>query len=158
MYLATKVKIVTVDTLDVIADNTNDFIKKTKTPVERVSTILDAKRGQFFVAAYEKKGWQYEKVLTDCLMTTEQFLEKFAGGTQTVWLLGEGLVYYKEKFESQGIDFVDEPYWWPKASKVHKLGWKLALEGKFTDALTLQPTYLQRPDIKQKSFQRKEKT
>jgi len=158
MHLANNVKIVAVDTLDVIAENTTDFTEKTKTPVKKIAAILDAKRGQFFVAAYENKGRQREKVLPDCLMTNEQFLEKFAGGTEVVWLLGEGLVYYKEKFKSQGIDFVDDSYWWPKAAKVHKLGWKMALDGKFTDALTLQPTYLQRPDIKQKSSQCKAKT
>ena len=88
--------------------------------------------------------------MPDCLMTAQQFLENFAGNSQPVWLLGEGLVYHKDKFKADGIRFLDERYWNPRAEKVHMLGWQKALAGQFADPLTLQPTYLRRPDIKEK--------
>ena len=78
-------------------------------------------------------------------MTASQFLDKFAGSDQPVWLLGEGLVYYKDKFKVDGIRFFDEKYWAPRAANVHSLGWQKAQTGQFADPLTLQPTYLRRP-------------
>lgn len=149
MHLAVAAKVVAVDTLDVIAANAADYLKTVpdgRTPINRIAAILDAKRGQFFIAAYRRIGEQWEKTLSDCLMTASQFLERFAAG-EPVWLLGEGLLYYKDKFMADGVHFLDEAYWNPTAAKVHSLGWKLALQGQFADPLTLTPTYLRRPDI-----------
>ena len=81
-------------------------------------------------------------------MTASQFLHQFACKQKPIWLLGDGLVYYKDKFKADGIRFLDEQYWSPRAAKVHLLGWKKALAGQFADALTLQPNYLRRPDVK----------
>ena len=78
-------------------------------------------------------------------MTASDFLEQFAASDQPVWLLGAGLVYYKDKFETDGICFLDEKYWRPRAEKVHLLGWQRALAGQFADPLTLTPTYLRCP-------------
>jgi tRNA threonylcarbamoyladenosine biosynthesis protein TsaB len=158
MHLANAAKIIAVDTLDVIAANVTDYIKDLSSiapakeeervkDLTKIATILDAKRGQFFIAAYENKQGQWEKTMPDCLMTAEQFLENFSGSFQTIWLLGEGLVFYKDKFKADGIRFLDEKYWNPRAEKVYKLGWQKALAGQFADPLTLQPTYLRKPDI-----------
>ena len=160
MHLANAAKIIAVDTLDVIAANATDYIKEEKVKdLTQIATILDAKRGQFFIAAYQNKQGRWEKTMPDCLMTARQFLENFAGSSQParlrlsatprqVWLLGEGLVYHKDKFKADGIRFLNERYWSPRAEKVHKLGWQKALAGQFADPLTLQPTYLRKPDIK----------
>lgn len=152
MHLANAAKIVAVDTLDVIAANASDYIKEEKTnDLTEIATILDAKRSQFFIAAYENKQGRWEKTLPDCLMTAKEFVEKFGGNSRPIWLLGEGLVYHKDKFKCDGIRFLNERYWNPRAENVHKLGWEKALAGQFADPLTLQPTYLQRPDVKEKS-------
>lgn len=147
MYLANAVKIVAVDTLDVIAENAADYIREKDKPIDKIAAILDAKRSQFFIAAYQYNQGRWFKSLDDCLMTSAQFLEKFAGGTEPIWLLGEGLVYYKDNFNAHGIKFIDQPYWYPKAGKVHLLGWQKALQGQFADPLTLKPTYLRKPEI-----------
>jgi tRNA threonylcarbamoyladenosine biosynthesis protein TsaB len=117
----------------------------------KIATILDAKRDQFFIAAYENEQGRWEKSMPDCLMTAGQFIENCGGKSRPVWLLGEGLVFYKDKFKADGIRFLDERYWNPRAEKVHLLGWEKALAGQFADPLILQPTYLRRPDIKEKS-------
>ena len=168
MHLANATKVVAVDTLDVIAANAADYIKEKNTAttchskrgeesLERIAVVLDAKRGQFFIAVYQRNT-QYKKILPDCLMTAPQFLEKFAATNQPVWLLGEGLVYYRDKFKAEGIRFLDKRYWSPRAEKVHLLGWQMALKGQFADALTLQPTYLRQPDVKVKEQQYKTKS
>ena len=182
MHLANAAKIIAVDTLDVIAANANDYIKEKKTTTashsesscshlahgevegppgkdspERIATILDAKRGQFFIAAYQRNtsnrqktdsNGTWKKIFPDSLMTATQFLDQFAHEERPIWLLGDGLLYYKDKFKADKVRFMNEKYWSPRASKVLLLGSEKALANKFEDPLTLTPNYLLRPDIK----------
>jgi tRNA threonylcarbamoyladenosine biosynthesis protein TsaB len=168
MHLTNAAKVVAVNTLDVIATNATDYVKEKNKAVEKIATILDAKRGRFFIAAYERlshgipaKNQQqprknrqgditqgiWGKILPDSLLTASQFLDTFARTNQHTWLLGEGLVYYKDKFKAPGIRFLYKKYWYPRASKVHLLGWEKALSNQFTDPLKLQPAYLRTPDV-----------
>lgn len=169
MHLANAAKIVPVDTLDVIAANATDYIQGKDVDIYKFATLLDAKRGQFYIAVYKRVSkstdaqhaipkslplrtqGQYEKILPDCLMTASQFLDKFARNAEPLWLLGEGLVYHTDAFKAENIHFFDKALWNPRAAKVHLLGWQLALKGKFADPLTLQPNYLLRPDAEEKS-------
>ena len=172
MHLANpqrRTKIVAVDTLDVIAANAIDLTTENHVQAsshERIAAVLDAKRSQFFIALYQRTAVRrpaesdepratshgiWKKTLPDSLMTAPQFLHQFACKQKPVWLLGDGLVYYKDKFKADGIRFLDEKYWSPRAEKVHLLGWKKALAGQFADALTLQPNYLRHPDVKTKT-------
>jgi tRNA threonylcarbamoyladenosine biosynthesis protein TsaB len=171
LQLAHAVKIVTVDALDVVAANVINLIPgnsstshKQKPPAisaERIAAIIDAKRGQFFIAVYERDskdeetgeagGIAWKKILPDCLMTPSQFLEKFASEAKPIQLLGDGLLYYKDKFQAENVCFFDEKYWSPKAGNVLLLGYNMASKEQFTDALTLIPNYLRNPDVKIKS-------
>jgi len=147
MNLATGSKIVAIDTLDVIAANVIPILTDSNVGnslINKVAVILDAKRGQFFTAVYDVKIGNLEKTLPDCLMTAEEFIRKF-GNKNPIWLLGEGLVYYKDKFKAPGINFFDEHLWTPKASQVYKLGLEKSLANQFEDAMRLQPIYLRRP-------------
>lgn len=158
MHLANKVKIAAVDTLDVIAANADDYIRQEKTTVEQIAVVLDAKRGQFYVAAYRYTGDEqrkasdgiWEKIFPDSLMTASQFLAQFADKTKPIRLLGEGLVYYADIFKAEGIHFLNESCWTPRAEKVHMLGWKMACAGQFANPLTLQPKYLRKPQVTEK--------
>jgi len=163
MHLANSTKIVPVDTLDVIAanviplDSASD--ERLATPqdayrrsLETIAPILDAKRGQFYIAVYQKtqyaiRNTKYEKILQDSIMTADEFLKKFACRRKPIWLLGDGLVYHKDRFKADGVCFFEEEFWNPHASKVHQLGWKKAQSSKFSDPLTLTPNYLMRPNI-----------
>ena len=166
MQLAHAAKIVTVDTLDVVAANVINLIPENpisttnhKLPAmgeERVAAVLDAKRGQFFIAVYERDADDkqnaagraiWRKVLPDCLMTTSQFLDRFAIEAKPIRLLGDGLLYYKDKFQTDGVHFFDEKHWSPRAGKVLLLGRQMALKEQFADALTLTPNYLRKPDV-----------
>ncbi|MGB2864049.1 MAG: tRNA (adenosine(37)-N6)-threonylcarbamoyltransferase complex dimerization subunit type 1 TsaB [Sedimentisphaerales bacterium] len=166
MQLAHAAKIVTVDTLDVVAANVINLIPENTLSVsnhklpamsdERVAAVLDAKRGQFFIAVYERDQDDerkaagraiWKKVLPDCLMTISQFLDRFDCEAKPIWLLGDGLLYYKDKFQADSVHFFDEKYWSPRAGKVHLLGRQMALKEQFADALTLTPNYLRTPDV-----------
>jgi tRNA threonylcarbamoyl adenosine modification protein YeaZ len=153
LHLANSAKLIAVRTSDVIAANTR-AAERRGSDCRHIATILDAKRGQFFVAAYERRKapaadarnagplGQYEKTLPDCLMTAEQFVERFRDSQPAVGLLGEGLVYYANSFRAAGIEIIDEKYWWPQAANVHLLGWHQAQTGLFAAPDTLEPLYL----------------
>ncbi len=171
LALANGARIIAVDTLDVIAANVTGFTAEVAENAEkkinknnlcdlcglsgeffRLATILDAKRGQFFIAVYEKTPDPrpktsdpiWKKILPDSLMTAEEFLARFSD--KPISLTGEGLVFYKDKFAHKNISVLDEQFWNPSAVNVHKLGWELAKNGQFADPLTLTPNYIRGPD------------
>jgi tRNA threonylcarbamoyladenosine biosynthesis protein TsaB len=151
MHLANTVKIVAVDTLDVIAANADDYMRQKNTGIERIAVILDAKRSQFYISVYQRTSDNiWKKSIPDCLMTASQFLDRFSKKEKPIWLLGEGLVYYSDKFKAHGNHFLNESSWTPRAEKVHMLGWKMACAGQFADPVTLQPRYLRRPEAQEK--------
>jgi tRNA threonylcarbamoyladenosine biosynthesis protein TsaB len=150
MNLANAAKIVTVDTLDCIVANITDLsILGSRNPIT-IAPILDAKRNQFFTAVYKYIDGEIKRIFPDSLLTAEQFLERFTSGSKTVWLLGDGLLYHKDKFKSENIKFLDQKYWNPQAGKVHLLGWQKALAGQFSDPVTLVPNYLRLPEPEEK--------
>jgi len=148
MNLAGRAQIAALDTLDVIAANAADYVAEKQPNINKIATILDAKRSQFFTAVYRKKTGKWEKIQPDYLMTAPEFVEKFADPDDPVWLLGEGLVYYKNEFTCAGIEFFPESTWVPRAGKVYQLGWEKACAGDFADPLELTPAYLRKPDVK----------
>jgi tRNA threonylcarbamoyl adenosine modification protein YeaZ len=177
MHIANPVRIVAVDTLDVIAANapTTEHGR----PIDRIATILDAKRNQFYIAAYQRpidpgnapskatsntrhttsdiphttyKTWQ--RLIPDSLMTASQFLDAFADPGNPIGLLGDGLLYHKDKFQSPGVRFLDEQYWSPQAANVHALGYQSAIAQNFADPLRLTPSYIRRPEAEVKWQQR----
>jgi tRNA threonylcarbamoyladenosine biosynthesis protein TsaB len=142
LALANNAKIIAVDTLDCIAANVTPEDDKS----EQLGVILDAKRGQFFIAVYEKtQNAIWKKVLSDYLMTAEEFLARFTD--KPIMLTGEGLVFYKDKFTNPNVSVLDEKLWNPSAANVHKLGWHKARLGEFANPLTLTPNYIRGPDI-----------
>lgn len=167
-HLANKTRIVQVDTLDVIASNIDDYMGvnndingqsvQSEISTGKIAPVIDAKRGQFYIAVYHHIPGQakshntsfnkdYRKILPDSLMSSSEFLAKFACAHKPIWLLGDGLVYYKDKFKTEGVRFFDEKYWSPRASKVHMLGWQMAQKSVFADPVNLTPFYLSRPDV-----------
>ncbi|HRT49371.1 MAG TPA: tRNA (adenosine(37)-N6)-threonylcarbamoyltransferase complex dimerization subunit type 1 TsaB [Anaerohalosphaeraceae bacterium] len=152
LHLATAARIVAVSSLDVLAENAADCAAKTACRIPHLATILDAKRGQFYIAVFDRHDDRWIKTVSDCLMTADDFLNRFARGPETLWLTGEGLIYYKDRFAAPNIAFVDEEYWFPHAANVYKLAWQQAKAGSFADPLTLTPTYLRGPEAIPKTF------
>lgn len=175
MHLANRTDIVTVNSLDVIAANTGDASPQSLaqdspgTAVDHLAVVLDAKRGEFYAAVYEcvercdnakealpadETGYEipapggriWHKILPDCLITAADLIARF-GNTAALGVVGDGLLYHREKFAARGVHILPEEYWSPRASKVHHLGWQKARRGLFADALTLTPFYLRGPHV-----------
>lgn len=143
MALASQTKIVAVSTTDAMALNITD------NNISRIAAVIDAKRNQFFIAVFEKQNGSWQKVLADCMLTAEEFKEQFDRPEAPIWLLGEGLLYYAEKFETDNIKILDQQYWSPRAGNVFRVGAKMALEGKFSDPVSLVPFYLRRTEAEE---------
>jgi len=144
--LAANVKIVAVNTMDAIAQNADDIVHNSNNKFDRIVTILDAKRKQFYVASYNNSDNGWIKTTEDCLMTADDIVKEFADVNDPVCLLGEGLYYYKDKFDFDGVEIADDQYWAATAKKTYKVGYKMAQEKLFTDPAKLTPLYLRRPE------------
>ena len=174
MHLAAAVRIVTVDSLDVIAANVSDaamapMIQNTANPPAascRLATLLDAKRGQFFAAVYEwtanddpaepkHPGYRipapeqghWRKILPDSLLSAEELLEQFAADGKSLCVAGDGLLYHQDKFKAEGVRVLGPGCWSPRAANVHALGYHKARKGQFADPMTLSPLYLRAPQV-----------
>ena len=151
MALAADIKIVAASTTDALAQHAIDDINTNNTEIERVGVIIDAKRKQFFTAVFEKQGDSWVKILQDQIITAEEFIKTFGSDkNKPISLIGEGLVYYKDQFQTPAITFMDETYWTARAEDVYKVGHKMAENNEFADPATLLPFYMRRPDAKVK--------
>ncbi len=179
LHLAHRSRIVAVDALDVIAANVDDAASAllfqagtTKSPgIDRIAVLLDAKRGQFFVAVYEwaalhteaspatpssddpgyripgPRAGTWRKILPDSLMSAAALRDRFADPARPIGVLGDGLLFHQDKFTTDGMYLLDAAYWSPSAAKVHRLGYQKAQAGLFSDPLTLVPFYLRGPQV-----------
>jgi len=147
MHLARGVRIVAVDTLDVIAANVPlaDHVPQV------IAAVLDAKRNHFFAAGYRwtaqrgSPGW--EKTLDDSLMTASQILDWCGASGAETGLLGDGLLYHLHAFEAAQVRILDPTVWSPRASNVYRLGLQKARAGQFEDPLGLTPFYMMAPEV-----------
>jgi len=148
-HFANNAKVVAVNTMDLLACNATDYMQNESAGINKIATILDAKRGQFFVALFEQQAGYWKKQMPDCLMTAAEFVSRFAN-KGPIWLLGEGLLYYRDNFKAGQIHILDEKYWLPRAKNLHRLGYESAEKQNFADPATLTPLYLRKPDVKEK--------
>jgi tRNA threonylcarbamoyladenosine biosynthesis protein TsaB len=146
MAFANDTKIVAADTMDVLALNATEYAKDKNVKINRLATVLDAKRKQFYIAVFENTDGEWLKVTADCLITASDFTRRFAHATAPIWLLGEGLVYYSDAFAADGVRFLDSDYWPARARGVYSVGRKKAKAHDFVDPATLAPFYLRRPE------------
>ncbi len=144
LALAQKTKIVAVDTLDAIAANAVTSIENADSVASHVGCILDAKRGQFFVAGYAIENGNARKILDDRMLKPQEFIDQFIARHEKVYLLGEGLVYYRDRFTADNVVFLDEDIWVPQAAIVYQLGREKAQKNLFEDPFKLTPFYLRR--------------
>lgn len=152
--LANGAQIVGVSTMDTIFANAITYIGNNHNVPSRIAVMLDAKRGQFYVASYVFSGGTWAKDIADCLITEEEFIGSITpAANETVWLLGEGLVYYRDRFQIEGVRILDEQYWYPRAANVYRLGRARAVQGCFDDPATMLPRYLRQAEaIKKKDL------
>lgn len=150
MYaLATNAKICGINTMDALALNASEFEKDTSTQVSKIATVIDAKRGLFFICGFEKQQGKWVKTYEDKLVKAEEFVAEFCQNSP-VWLLGEGLVYYKDDFACENVKFLPEKYWPGQSKNVYLMGHQKSEQNEYVDPVKLAPFYLRGPDAKPK--------
>jgi tRNA threonylcarbamoyladenosine biosynthesis protein TsaB len=142
MALASGCKLIPVSSLDVVVAN----LQTAPGPLPcMVTPIVDAKRGQFFMAAYR---WDTdterfpERILEDSLKTPGELKSFREAARLPACLLGEGLVYHADKFAGADIHILGQDLWQPRAAQVYHLAEERARAGLFADPLALKPAYL----------------
>jgi tRNA threonylcarbamoyladenosine biosynthesis protein TsaB len=150
LRLAGNVEIVAADTMDVLAENVQPSKGDNSCP-NCIATLLDAKKNFFYAAVFDRTDSGWKKCLQTQVVTAGQLLEWLkTHHQQQTGVLGEGLVYYADAFRSPLTTLLDPSTWSAKASRLLRVGHRMAAAGIVADPLTLTPTYLSRPDAVQK--------
>lgn len=146
-YFTQKAQIIAADSMAVIAERASRYTAETGQTVDCIATILDAKKDLFYAAVFDRVDGNWQKCFDTQIVTAEQLLKWLeANKKQNVGLLGEGLVYYAEKFNAPFTHLLDEPYWSATAAGLFRVGQRMAAEKQFADPFALTPKYIRGPD------------
>lgn len=144
-HLALKTPIVALDSLDAIAENVDVYIEHKGRSANHVAVVLDAKKDYFFAAAYDRTPSGWRKYFETAMMTAEELLDKLAQKGD-ILMLGEGLLYHKNRFEAPFIHFLPSQWWPPQARNLFRLARLKAEANDFADPIALTPVYIRKPD------------
>jgi len=142
-------KIVAVNTLDALAHNARYYMDTTDSAIQRIAPILDAKKGYFYIAIFNKTSNGIRRITEDLMITPAAFLSDYCQNQSKTALLGEGLVYYLKYFEHPNTVILDKSCWPANAVSVWHVARPRAKQGQFDDPNTLVPLYIRRPEAEE---------
>lgn len=133
--IATKKPCVGVASIDAIALNVKDLSS------HLVAPIIDAKRQQVYGAVYKRKNGRIVRESKHLLLSIDGFMKKIKGHAV---FLGDAISIYKEKIikHDKKAVFLNEEYWYPRASNLIRLGLAKLKKHKKIDLSKLDPIYL----------------
>ena len=152
MNFAHNTRIIAADTMDVLSENAPpERIHHNMghdRPVDGLATILDAKRDLFYAGLFEPaEDGIWTRIGQTQLVTANDLMNQIKKAQKTnVAFLGEGLVYYADKFKSPVSTILDEKCWPATAEGLCKTAQKMAQKQQFADPNTLTPFYIRRPE------------
>jgi tRNA threonylcarbamoyladenosine biosynthesis protein TsaB len=142
LAFATSARIVAVPSVEVLARNA-------PAGWANLIVVLDAKRDQIFTASFENRA--NVPVIREPAHL-DSLAQMLAKTPRPVHLLGEGDPYH-EKFipkDDPAIHVNPSELWRARASVVAQLGHAMARENRFTDAMSLTPIYIRKPEAEEK--------
>lgn len=158
--LATKIKIVGVPTLDVLAqgrflrqsENCPQGTKKgtllrLASEPSLIVPVVDAKRGNVYASVYSFKNGRLRRYMKYSVLPAAELLKKVKGDAV---FLGDGLIPYRKEIEDNfkfKAEFAAEKDWYPRAVTVAKLGYELAKKKRFEEPDKFVPMYLYPRDV-----------
>jgi len=142
LAMVTGSKLVSVPSVRVLAENAPADAKN-------VVIVLDAKRDQIFTAVFARSTAGWTQLHPAQLSSLTEILSKCP---RPVHLIGEGIPYHRKSIPASDpeIHVAEESLWRPQVSTVARLGWRMARNGEFTDAMNLAPIYIRRPEAEEK--------
>jgi len=146
-YFTQNTQIVAADSMAVIAESASRYTTDTGQTVDCITTILDAKKTLFYAAVFDRIDGNWKKCLDTQIITAEKLLNWLEmNKKKSVGLLGEGLVYYSDKFNAPFTHLLDESCWSATAAGLFRVGQQMANEKQFANPFTLTPKYIREPD------------
>jgi len=155
--IATKKPCLAIPSIDSIAMNIYSgldelrFLAKSGRDIDFVVPVIDAKRGNVYSAIYKKNATRVIKSSAYLLMPVEKLMRRIKGHTV---FLGDGLAIYRDnihKIKGDAI-FLEQRYWYPKASNLIKLGFPIIKRRKKSHPDGLVPLYLYAQDCQVKKL------
>lgn len=143
LALAMDVRIVKVETVDVLARNAATL----PSPPPHLAVVLDAKRHQIYTAEFALDKNHYQKIRDAQLANPDSFLRTCR---QPVAVLGEGIPYHRKAIDSTGASILDESLWSARAEHVLTCGYAMACRESFALPEDLVPIYIRRPEAEEK--------
>lgn len=140
LALATKIKIVGIPTLDVLAYN----VKESR---RLIVPVVDAKRGNVYASIYTFKNGRSRRYMKYSVLPAAELLKKIKGDAI---FLGDGLIPYKKTIEDNfkfKAEFAAEKDWHPRVATVARLGYELAKKKRFEEPDKFVPMYLYPKDV-----------
>lgn len=140
--------VVAAPSLKVIAQNALDHPDQP----ERVTVILDARRGQVYCGLFERNGRGLKSVVEAHLHEVHEWLRRVG---KPCLVLGDGALMYREEVEAAGLTVADERYWQPDARQTLVVGWQQVEAGRFCRPEEIVPSYLRPPECEEVFEQRR---
>ncbi len=151
LALATGAKVVAVSTFEAISLNALDL----SPPPANLVVLMDARGGQVFAEVFRlaQGGSGYETVCAGDLVYLSDLL---ANLPHPVAFAGEGVAVHKQALLDAGGMLLPEELAVAKAANVHRIGWRMAQQGRFSEVDAIIPVYYRLPTPVEK-LQAKEK-
>ena len=147
MALSTRVRIIGVPTLQVIAQNANLLPK----PPESVAVILDAKRQRVYAALFRRIEGVFQSDSAAEEVEPAAFLTVLPQGCT---VLGTGVTVHRETVQRCGLNVLPEQFYRARAETVYALGVRRAKSAEDIDPRLLVPDYVRRPEAEERWEQR----
>ena len=138
LAMATGARLVAVPTLEVIAQNALEAAD----PPKHVVVLLDAGRGDAYAATFRRTDEAYQPEGEPIMVDPAAFLSKCDA---ECGVMGEGATRFAEVVNVAGLTRLSPELDAPRVEVVHRLGYRLARAGTFTDRYRLVPTYIRKP-------------
>jgi tRNA A37 threonylcarbamoyladenosine modification protein TsaB len=139
--------------MDIIAENASRQTNDIGQTVDCIATVIDAKKDLFYAAAFDRVDGNWRRCFDTQIVTAEKLLKWLQENKkQNVGMLGEGLVYYADKFDAPFTHLLDKSCWSAKASGLFRVGHNMASANKYTNPFTLTPKYIREADAVMKRY------
>jgi tRNA threonylcarbamoyl adenosine modification protein YeaZ len=140
LALAAGAKVVAVPTFEAIALNSLEI---SPVPANLV-VLMDARQGQVFAEVFRLKGdgRGYETVRPGELVVLSDLAATFR---HPVMVLGDGVAVHRKALLEAGGMLAGEEFSVARVQMAHRVGWRMAREGRFSEVDALIPVYYRLP-------------
>jgi tRNA threonylcarbamoyladenosine biosynthesis protein TsaB len=140
LALAARAKAVAVPTFEVIARNALELAE----PPTNLVVLMDARQGQVFAEVFRLAEGDrgYVTARAGELVLLSHLVDELP---HPVTAVGEGVATHRKALLEAGVMLVGETFSIARAEMVHRVGWRMAGEGRFSEVDALVPIYYRLP-------------